>query len=87
MEALRLHTVIENTGEIVVTGLPYTEGQHIELILLTQDSATSEKVRMTAEQLLNSELIGLWKNREDIADSGAYARQLREQAEKREVKR
>lgn len=81
MEAIRLHTVIENTGEIVVTGLPYTKGQHVELILLAQDSATFEKPRMTADQLLNSEVIGLWKNREDIADSGEYAPQLREHAD------
>jgi len=42
-----------------------------------------ERPRLTARQLLNSELIGLWKDRTDITDSASYARQLREQAQKR----
>ncbi len=33
---------------------------------------------LTADQLLNSGLIGIWKDREDIGDSAVYARKLRE---------
>ena len=87
MEAIRLHQVVEREGEIAITGLPCKKGQHVELILLLiESSVTSQPPRMTAQQLRNSELIGLWKDREDIADSAIYARQLREQAQKREVK-
>ncbi len=39
---------------------------------------------LTARQLLNSDLIGMWEDRTDIGDSSVYARQLREQAQKRE---
>ena len=35
---------------------------------------------LTAHQLRQSDLIGLWKDRADIQDSAAYVRQLREQA-------
>ncbi len=42
--------------------------------------------RATASQLAHSELVGLWKDRDDIADSADYARQLREQAQKRREK-
>jgi hypothetical protein len=39
--------------------------------------------RLTARGLIRSGLIGLWKDRKDIGDSADYARQLRQQAQKR----
>ena len=83
MEAIRLHKTIEKDGEIMVTGLPYRKGQRIEMILLPESSVRPTKPYLTASQLLHSELIGLWKDREDIEDSADYARQLREQAQRR----
>jgi len=38
---------------------------------------------LTARALLQSELVGLWADRDDIGDSLAFARQLRQQAEHR----
>jgi hypothetical protein len=38
---------------------------------------------MTAKDLLESGLVGMWKDRDDIKDSAAYARELREQAQRR----
>lgn len=55
----------------------------MEMILLIEPSAMSRRPRMTARRLLQSGLIGLWKDREDIEDSATYARQLREQAQRR----
>ena len=81
MEAIYLHKVVEKDGEILVTGLPYRKGQCVEVILLPESSATSKR-RLTARRLLDSGLIGLWKDREDIEDSATYARQLREQAQR-----
>jgi len=43
----------------------------------------SELKYMTAEDLLESGLFGLWKNRKDIGDSREFARTLRERAQKR----
>lgn len=40
-------------------------------------------VPLTARDLLQSELVGLWADREDIGDSLAFARRLRWQAEHR----
>lgn len=37
---------------------------------------------LTARGLLQSGIIGLWKDRNDIKDSAAYARQLREQVQR-----
>ena len=39
--------------------------------------------QMTARDLLQSGLVGLWADRTDISDSVVFARQLRERAEQR----
>jgi len=83
MEAIRLHKVVEKDGEIFLTELPCKKGQHVEVILLTEPSTTLQRPLLTARRLLHSGLIGLWKDRKDIGDSAAYARQLREQAQRR----
>jgi len=83
MEAIRLRKVIEKDGEVFVTGLPCRKGQYVEMILLIEPSAMHRRPHLTARRLLHSGLIGLWKDRKDIKDSAAYARQLREQAQRR----
>ena len=83
MEAIRIHKIVEKDGEILVTGLPYKKGQSIEVILLPESSTKSMRKNLTARELFNSGLIGLWKDREDIKDSADYARQLREKARNR----
>jgi len=40
---------------------------------------------MTAQELLASDLVGLWADRDDLTDSLTYARQLREQAQRRDL--
>jgi hypothetical protein len=42
---------------------------------------------LTAADVLQSELVGLWADRSDIDDSVSFARQLRQQAEHRSRKR
>lgn len=83
MEAIRIHKVVEKDGEISVGGLPCKKGQYVEMILLIEPSDTPGHPHLTARRLLHSGLIGLWKDRNDIKDSAAYARQLREQAQRR----
>ncbi len=84
MEAIRLHTTIEKDGEIVVTGLPCLKGQTVEMIVLIEPPVVEGQSPATARHLLHSELIGLWEDRQDIEDSAVYARQLREQAQRRQ---
>ncbi len=84
MEAIRLHQTIQKDGELSLTDLPVVKGQQVEIVLLLNPvSAEAKRPVMTAQQLLNSGLIGIWKERTDISDSTAYARQLREQAQRR----
>ncbi|MCI0692572.1 hypothetical protein L0337_11285 [candidate division KSB1 bacterium] len=81
MEAIRLQRAVEKDGEIFLAGLPYKKGQFVEMILLSDGSTTLNRSRLTARQLLQSDLIGLWEDRDEIEDSSAYARQLREEAQ------
>jgi len=84
MEANRINTQLKTDGEIRLTGLPYKKGEQVELILLSLAEAHPPRRRtITARQLRQSDLIGLWKDRADIQDSATYARQLREQAQRR----
>lgn len=39
--------------------------------------------KLTARDLLESKIVGLWADRDDIEDSVEYARELRRKAEKR----
>ena len=51
--------------------------------LRTSPLKTTPRSRLTVRQLQQSGLIGMWKDRDDIRDSAAYARRLREQAQRR----
>jgi hypothetical protein len=83
MEAIRREEVIVKDGQIRLTGLPYKRGDVVEIIILPQIGKAEVRPRLTVRQLRQSGLIGLWKDRSDIQDSGTYARRLREQAYRR----
>ncbi len=83
MEAVRVQQVIAKDGEILVKGIPYKKGQVVEIIVLPQPMRTTPRSHLTVRQLRQSGLIGLWKDRNDVGDSAAYARRLRKQAQKR----
>jgi hypothetical protein len=79
---LRLETVVERDGEIYLHDLPFRKGEKVQMTVRPV-KAGQAKPPLTARHLLASGLVGMWKDREDIGDSAAYARQLREQAERR----
>ena len=83
MEAVRVQQVVAKDGEVLVRGMPYKKGQVVEIIVLPQSMRTTPRSHLTVRQLRKSGVIGLWKDRYDIRDSAAYARRLREQAQKR----
>ncbi len=82
MEAVRLNAILKKDGEMTLRGLPFKKGDRIELILLPAGATTRERA-LTARRLRRSGLIGLWKSRSDIGDSVTFARQIREQAQRR----
>jgi len=84
MSAIRIEKILEKDGEIVLTGLPFRKGEHVELTVTTEPTQTAAPATIKASALLHSKLIGLWKDRTDITDSAAFARELREQAQRRQ---
>ncbi|OGC04401.1 hypothetical protein A2V82_10660 [candidate division KSB1 bacterium RBG_16_48_16] len=83
MEAIQIKQVMAEDGEVFLTGLPYKKGQSVEIIVFQSPAAFPPRARLTVGHLRRSGLIGLWQDRDDIKDSSVYARQLREQAQKR----
>jgi len=83
MEAVRKRAVIREDGKVTVRGLPYRKGDRVEVIVL-KPGPVGKGSGMTARDLLDSGLVGLWADREDITDSSEFARHLREKAETRE---
>ena len=83
MEAVQMRKVMTKDGEVLITGLPYKKGQSVEIIVLPQCPGASPRAPLTVGRLRRSGLIGLWQDRDDIRDSSAYARRLREQAQQR----
>ena len=62
--------------------------QVLDLIGYLKERGSRESVgtgasELTARNLLESELVGLWADRDDIGDNLAYARKLRREAENR----
>jgi hypothetical protein len=84
MEALQLRQVITKDGEVLITGLPYKKGESVEITVVVRPTTKPPRQRLTVGQLRRSGLIGMWKDRTDISNGSAYARQLREQAQQRQ---
>jgi hypothetical protein len=83
MEAIRVQHTIKKKGEITIQNLPVEEGQEVEILLLITPENGQKRPRLTAKKLLDSGLVGIWKDREEIRDSSEFARQLREKAQNR----
>ncbi len=84
MDAIKVNTVIRKDGEIKVSGMPFKKGQSVEMIILVEKPDNAEEKKYgTAGDLLKSEIVGMWKDREDITDSSSFALRLRQQAQNR----
>ena len=66
------------------SNLPFKRGQQVELIVHAEPATDADVPPLTARRLLGSELVGLWQDRTDLGDSLEYARQLREQVQRRD---
>ena len=64
-----------------MSGLPLKKGQRVEMIVMTEPVIT-ESIGATAQNLLKSKIVGLWKDR-PIEDSAMFARKLRDEAQNR----
>jgi hypothetical protein len=83
METVQVQQVVTKDGEVLITGLPYKKGRRVEVIVFPHVTTSSSRAHLTVGRLRHSGLIGLWQDRDDIGDSSAHARQLREQVQRR----
>lgn len=81
MQAIKILETVKKDGEIKMFGLPLKKGQLVEMIVMTEPLIT-ESIGATAQNLLKSKIVGLWKDR-PIEDSAMYARMLRDEAQNR----
>ncbi|MDM8537410.1 hypothetical protein QUF70_11690 [Desulfobacterales bacterium HSG17] len=80
MEALRIKSRLIKDGEIFIQNLPLNSGDEVEITVLF---SSIKEERSTAADLLNSDIVGLWENRNDIDDTPGFARKLRDKAQRR----
>ncbi len=93
MASIQMDTVVEEDGVINLkaSGLPFKKGQEVKVTFKAKEKSARTKGKLptkypfsSAGRLRNSPLIGMWKDRTDIADSAEFARKLRERADKRQ---
>ena len=87
MKALRIEKTLKNDGELALSGLPFKRGEKVDVIIRAKSCEKPELRGVTAADLLNSGLVGLWADRDDIGDSSEFARKLREKAQRRRTER
>jgi len=78
IEAIYAGGVFRPLGEVEIA-----ENQRVLLTIETSPVASPAAPIRTAQDLLDSKLVGSWADRDDIQDSQAFARQLRDRAEAR----
>jgi len=82
--AFRQKVTVKRGGVINLRSQSLKAGDTAEVIVLVENGKKKAKVKtMTAADLLQSNLFGLWADRKDIGDSLEFARSLRKQAEQR----
>jgi len=60
------------------------EGASVIVVVVNEGQQIGDQKPLTLGDMLDSPLVGLWSDREDITDSAEFARELRERASKRE---
>jgi hypothetical protein len=67
-DIIHIQATIERDGEVHLSNLPVKRGQQVELSIQITPMPV-EGARLTAQQLLVSDLLGMWQDRTDIGDS------------------
>ena len=78
MEFTRLEQVVEEDGELHLSGLPVRRGDRLQIFI--QNARGSG---LQADAFISSNVVGLWRDRKDINDTLGFARALRDQAQNR----
>ena len=81
MSSIILRGVVNEQGELIVEFPPDLPPGPVEV-----EIHLPETIGLTSQEILNSDFVGMWKDRTDISTSVDYARKLRHQALRRKAK-
>lgn len=81
--AFRQKVTVKRGGIINLRSQTLKAGDTAEVIVLVENNKKTKGKIVTAADMLQSDLFGLWADRKDIGDSLEFARSLRRQAELR----
>jgi len=80
MGSIILHGVINEKGKLLIDFPPDLPPGPVEV-----EIRRAEVPGITSEQILASDFVGMWEDRNDIGDSVEYARMLRRKASRRNL--
>lgn len=83
MTTIRQQAIVQTNGTIEIHSTEFTPGQAVDVIVIVETATLPQRPRLTGHQLLESGMVGMWEAREDLGDSVVFARQQREQAQRR----
>jgi hypothetical protein len=78
MGSIIVHGVVNENGELIIDYPRDLPPGPVEVEIRLGDVPS-----ITSEQILNSDFVGMWADRDDIGDSVEYARTLRRKASRR----
>jgi hypothetical protein len=85
-KAVRQRTIVGPGGVVEIRLPSVSAGAQAEVIVFLRDDDLSSRrlgKNMTAADLLESGLVGMWADRKDLGDSVEFARGIRSRAETR----
>lgn len=83
MATIIINETVEADGSVHVVGLPLKPGSRVRITVET-DIPEQPKRALTVQDWLDSGLIGMWADRDDIGDSVEWVNKLRESQERRD---
>jgi hypothetical protein len=83
LTAYKQKVTVKSGGWVSLRSNKLKPGTQAEMIVLVEAAESSAQKFMTGADLLKSGLVGIWADRQDLGDSLAFARALREKSEQR----
>ena len=84
MKTIEKEAVVLSDGTLQVSNIPFKPGDEVIVSIRKKSGKGQKKQGITAAEILASDFVGSWADRDDLPDSPVYARTLRENAEKRD---
>jgi hypothetical protein len=72
-------------GKVFVPDEPVDLPKDQQVVVEVQPAPAEERKPITAGELANSEIVGMWADREDIGDSVEFVNNIRRRIERREL--